>query len=219
MGIAIRTVRSPADLHAVYRFRYEVYVEEMGRPQAYADHHLRRIEEPLDRAATIVAAFAQEGVVGTVRLNLANYSELGYYEDLYGMADVVGRHHPRATSITTKFMVARSHRKSTLSARLAVAIYREAVAAGVEYDFIDCNPHLEEYFERLGYRRYRERVRHHEYGEVMPMVLELRNLAHLERVGSPFARALREVGHDPGWTPSGERKARHEHSDIVLPAC
>src|SRR5205823_6119550 len=47
---------------AVYRFRYDVYVEEMGRYGAVADHVRRLLVEPEDETARIFFA-AQEGEV------------------------------------------------------------------------------------------------------------------------------------------------------------
>ena len=43
-------------LDALYAFWYRIYVEEMARPQKYADHATRRIRDPLDdRGYNIVA--------------------------------------------------------------------------------------------------------------------------------------------------------------------
>lgn len=54
---------------AVYRFRYDVYVEELGRYGAAADHENRRLVEPEDATARIFYA-AQDGeVVATSRLS------------------------------------------------------------------------------------------------------------------------------------------------------
>ena len=39
---------SPEDRERVYRFRYQLYVEEMGRTQQYADDTAQTICEPLD---------------------------------------------------------------------------------------------------------------------------------------------------------------------------
>src|SRR5215472_9032837 len=53
---------------AVYRFRYTVYVEEMGRYQGSADHDGRRLVEPEDVDSFIVYARDAGEVVGTARL-------------------------------------------------------------------------------------------------------------------------------------------------------
>lgn len=57
------------DKQKIYRFRYEVYVEEMNRKQDYCDHISKTIIEPIDDTASLFAAFDQnENVIGTLRL-------------------------------------------------------------------------------------------------------------------------------------------------------
>jgi hypothetical protein len=96
-------------------------------------------------------------------------------------------------SITTTLMIAPKHRNGTLGCRLSLATFRDGRRDGILFDFIDCNPHLEETFQRLGYRRYLGRIQHPEYGDVLPLVLMLTDVEHLEQIGSPFARVCREV--------------------------
>jgi hypothetical protein len=97
--------------------------------------------------------------------------------------------------VSTKFMVAATHRKGSLGVRLATHVYQFGLERGIFFDFIDCNSHLEPVFFGLGYRRYRGRIQHPEYGDVLPLVLPVTDLVHLEAAGSPWARICRE--HSP----------------------
>lgn len=191
MSIIIRQAETNEDRGRVFRFRYEVYVEEMKRRQAYANHDARIIEEPLDKSGRIYLAEDDQGkVVGTVRSNYGRDTDFGYYVDLYQMRSV-GRSYPDRVSITTKLMVAPEYRRGTLGARLCSKAYAQNLADGILFDFIDCNPHLEQIFHRFGYRHYMGRIQHPEYGDVLPLVLLVTDLEHLEQVGSPFARICR----------------------------
>jgi GNAT superfamily N-acetyltransferase len=189
MTLQIRQARTPAELQAVYRLRYEVYVEELGRVQRYADHETRQVVEPLDQTGRVFCAFDAERLVGTVRNNFARDSDLGEYESLYGMASV-GANHPRATSITTKLLVIKDYRSSSLGYRLASAAYADGLAAGIEHNFADVYPARVPFFEKLGYRVHLPEVVHPEYGPVIVMRLDLRDEAHLRAVDSPFLRTL-----------------------------
>ena len=60
---------SDDEKEAVYRFRYDVYVEEMGRYGDIADHANRRFREPEDDTARIFYAAADGQVVATSRFN------------------------------------------------------------------------------------------------------------------------------------------------------
>jgi hypothetical protein len=192
MPLTIRKAETAEDRQRVFRFRYEIYVEEMRRPQRHADHQARTIEEPFDATGHIFLAEDETGrVAGTVRANFGRDTDFGYYHELYGM-DCVGRSFPEHVSITTKLMVRPELRSGTLAFRIGSECYRHNLRAGILFDFIDCNPYMEGHFQRLGYRRYRDRIQHPEYGDVLPLVLPMTDLEHLESVGAPLARFCRE---------------------------
>ncbi len=191
------------ELDAVAAFRYRVYVEEMGRPQRYACHRSRRILEPLDAHARITAAFDAGGeVVGTLRTNYLSEGGVAEYRDFYRI-DEFGAPFEEHMTVTTKLMVRGDLRSSTLPLRLALEAYRVGVTRGVVMDFIDCNRHLEGFFHKLGYRAYCGRRHHEEYGDVLPMVLYVRDWLHLSVVGSPFLREAHKV------LPPGEARIDH----------
>ena len=60
---------SSEEKEAVYRFRYDVYVDEMGRYRGVADHDRRRFYEPEDETARIFYAAIDGKVVATSRFN------------------------------------------------------------------------------------------------------------------------------------------------------
>ena len=52
--IGLATTRD--DREAIYRFRYRIYVEEMGRYGSIADHQGKRLVEDDDTAGHLIAA-------------------------------------------------------------------------------------------------------------------------------------------------------------------
>lgn len=187
MAFDIIDAVEPGIREDVFRFRYDVYVREMGRTQKDADHDRGRIEDALDSDAVLLAArhAITHGVAGTVRANLAGGRHLGLYEDVYGLWRLSGAER-RVASITTRMMIERRLRKSPLALNLALALFERGLDRGVEIDFIDCNDHLVAFFEHLGYRRVGP-IGHPDYGRVTLMRLDVHDLAHFRRVGSPFA--------------------------------
>ena len=188
----IREVTGAAEREQVFRFRYRIYVEEMARVQRYADHAARRIEDPLDEGAVNLAAFDRGDVVGVVRINYPTTSSLGVYEDLYRMRAFAGGDHPDATFIVTRLMIESALRKGLLGYRLCLACYEHGLRNGARSAFIDCNDHLVPFFRGLGFHAYMGTTRHEEYGEVLPMKLDMADEANLAAVRSPFLAALRK---------------------------
>lgn len=185
--LEIDIARSTDDLQMIGRLRYDIYVEEMARPQTYADHTARTICEPFDFTGRVIYATLDGALVGTVRLNFADEGRLEC-EELFGLSEFCEFDRSQI-SMTTKFMVRRAARNHpTLAARLAMKAYELAAARGVRFDFIDTNTHLIPLYEKMGYRRYIPEISHPDYGIVTPMCLVLDDIEHLELVGSPFRR-------------------------------
>jgi GNAT superfamily N-acetyltransferase len=186
---ALEVVTSDDALDALYAFRYRIYVEEMARPQKYADHATRRIRDPLDgRGYNIVAWDAEGEISGCIRVNLARDGALDYYSGLLGLK-AVGTEHPATTSVCTRLMILPKYRRSRLATRLSCASFDLGLNHGVVWNFLDCNDHLVEFFTRLGFERTHIAV-HEEYGRVNVMRLNIRDYAHLKATGSIFQKNL-----------------------------
>lgn len=189
MPIRVRVAMTAQEAQAVYRLRYQVYVEELGRFQRHADHENRVIREPLDATGIVLAAYDGAELVGTLRINYTRSSDLAEYARLYEMARV-GPAHPLCTSVVTKLLVAKDYRNTSLAYRLSMTIYRRALDDGMWYDFIDVYPSRVPFFERLGYRVHIPEAIHPEYGQVVVMMHAMRDAQHLKKVNSPFLHYL-----------------------------
>src|SRR5262249_14862632 len=69
MSYEVGLAETAEEKEAVYRFRYLVYVEEMGRYQGSADHSGRRLVEAEDADSWSFYARDGDEVVGTARLS------------------------------------------------------------------------------------------------------------------------------------------------------
>ena len=185
-----REVKERADLESIYRLRYEVYVEEMGRRQRYADRDRRLLEEPLDEDAIHLAAFerAGGGPLGALRLHLSARSRLEVFEQLYGLS--AGSFGPRAMVITRLITQPRARGgRASAGLLLARAAYRLALEEAVDHGYIDCGRPLVPFFEWLGFDCLRL-FEHAEYGEIAIMQIDPRDAGRLARTDSPFLPLL-----------------------------
>ena len=179
---------SPPEL---YRFRYAVYVEEMGRKQRYARHDVKTIIDPLDATGVNVIAFEDDGIIGCVRVNFLKDGPIGDYADFYGLTGLSELERDGA-SITTRLMIARARRTTPLTVAIVTTVYEYALRLGNTASYIDCNSHLVEFFVKFGYRA-QFRKNHVEYGDVTVMRLDVCDHDHLSSVGSPFAPICRRL--------------------------
>lgn len=194
--VVICSIETEEQKKALFRFRYEIYVEEMHRPQRHADHERRTIVDNLDETGINIVGIAKGRIVGAIRNNASSDSSLGEYENFYQMQDVGIDEHPAKTSITTRLMIAPEYRRAGLAVRLASSSYLLGLKRRVRWNFIDCNQHLVSFFQGLGWIEYVPPAVHPEYGLVSRMRLDLTDRGHLEAVRSPFAKLLREFEHN-----------------------
>ncbi len=187
----IRLAHSREERQAIYRLRYRVYVEEMGKAPGYADHERRELHDGLDDWAQLYYVEADAGVVATLRFNWGG--ERPFPEALRGIYRLDRfKEFPRAQiSFSSRLMVAPDWRGSTILGALLGRVYADALERGVRFDFCNCTPALVEFYEQIGYRRYAPGFMDEDAGYHVPCVLLTEDREHLKAVHSPLARLAR----------------------------
>ena len=177
---------------AISHLRYAIYVEEMDRDQPGTCHSTQRIVDPQDQSGRLFAAFDGDRLIGTVRNDYVRDGDNDEYVALYGARAYVEQRGRERVSISGRLMVLPEYRSRRAAFALAAATYARALEDGIHHNLIDCNPPVEPFFRRLGYRIFRRPVKHPSYGPVAVLVLDLFDREHLARVRSPFLRLLDE---------------------------
>ena len=188
----IRLAESEEERLEVYRFRYSVYVDEMGLNESYADHARKIIRDPLDGPQSLLLAAWDGGrVVGTTRTNLIRDGGFGRYLEYYRL---LGQSvdELQDTSISTRIMIHPAFRRTPLTVRLTCVCFRWMLDQGVKTDFCDCVPVVVPFFSGLGYHVQFADFIHPEFGGEPGSVMRLDalDLDHLIQVRSPLRRVL-----------------------------
>jgi GNAT superfamily N-acetyltransferase len=194
----VRIAQTEEERQAIYRFRYRVYVEELGKSPPSADHANKILKEELDDTAVLLYAAEDGEIVGTLRNNF-DVPE-GLPERLqrvlelkrFGVAFA-----PGALSYTSRLMVAAERRHTSVMRRLVQAIYRMTRDRGVRLSFLHAPPSLVPLYEHLGFRRYTHAFKDEVAGQQVPMVIVVRDVEQLAKVRSPFYPIARETPNDP----------------------
>ena len=192
----IHQATTEAEKEAVYRLRYDVYVEEMGRYRGAADHANRRFSEPEDETARIWYA-AQDGeVVATARLSWggdAPFSER--LVEHYQLAPFLKELPPEALGVGERGMVVPRLRGSELFHDLQQASRTFTEAKRIQLIFGACEPHLLSLYLGQGCRTFaRKHINSPEAGYLIPIVTVVEDVDYLRRIGSPSAETARDWG-------------------------
>jgi hypothetical protein len=193
----IHLAESDAEKDAVYRFRYEIYVEEMGRYRAAADHANRRLVEPEDATARIFYAAEDDGtVVATSRFSWggdAPFSER--LVESYQLAPFLAEMAPERIAVGERGMVVPRLRGSELFRELGHFSSRFIEEKRIELIFGACEPHLLSLYVGQGCRTFSTRnINSKEAGFLIPIVTVVEDVEYLRRIGSPSAATVKDWG-------------------------
>jgi hypothetical protein len=174
MAYEVRLAESEQDKEAVYRFRYSVYVEEMGRYQDTADHVGRRLVEPEDEKSFILMIRDTDdgAVVGTGRMSWGGFGFSERQIDEYSLAPFLDALPHECIGVGERVMVKPSLRGTGLIDQLMEHRNETALEHDVRIQFAACEPHLLSLYLGQGRRTYAHKnINTPEAGYLIPLVV------------------------------------------------
>lgn len=149
--VEVGIAATEADREAVFRFRYEVYVEELGRYRDVADHAHRRLADPEDDHSWIVCATLDGDVVGTVRITWGGHGFSRRQVEQYQLAPFLAEIPSERMSVGERTMISPRLRGTDLFDVLTQPCEQLTLAHDVRVVFGACEPHLISLY--AGYQR------------------------------------------------------------------
>ena len=184
VAYSFKLADTEADQHDTYRFRYSVYVEEMGRYQDTADHENRLLVEPEDEHSLVFLAREGDDVVATFRLTLGarGFSERQIHQ--YSLSPFLEELDPGFLAVGERAMVEPRHRGSGLLEDLMAHSQTYVDDADLRLMFGACEPHLLSLYLRLGQRPYADKnINSKEAGYLIPLVWFPKGVDALKGIG------------------------------------
>lgn len=192
--ITIGFAETAKEREEIFHFRYHIYAEEMGKSFPCMDHLNKYLHDELDEQALLLYAEDNGNMVGTLRLNIATIRQ---FPDFWVNKLSLNRFLPFVTenqniAYASKFLIADSHRNSTLPYLLSANSYELYCRHQVQFTFCVANLHLVRLYEQFGFHRYSHNFTDPGYGLLAPFVLLVDDIEHFHTVRSPFFRLARK---------------------------
>ena len=186
---SVQFAETSADRERIYRLRFTIYSEELGR--GHAVDSKGHLTDQLDDTARLLLAEHEGEAVGTMRLNWGGdapfeASDRSIY-DLDALEAVVPADR---IVIFSRFATEAAYRGGDLPGQLIDAMIRFAIAKGVCVILCDCRPELVNVYLRLGMRVRGPIVATPATGLLIPLMLVLDDPAWIEAAGSRIAPLL-----------------------------
>lgn len=213
----VHIAESEEEREAVFRFRYSVYAEELGRKLGNADHGRRRVhDEEDDKPYTILLYTADDegSLTGTIRLRHWRPGEVPEkdwttfsMERFDGLSEL-------GVAEAGRLMIKPDRRGQLGIVSIACAMYQlAATELAVDVGFINCATGLVRHYRLLGFRTYAGRLVPTPDGIEVPLVLFPSDRSYLEQVSSflaPFDDAF--------YGPGGRRRVAIDRYAPLLDA-
>lgn len=198
MLIYVRFAETPADQTAIYRLRYQIYIEELCR-QEPADHVRRLMPDPPGRDSRLLLTEHDGKVIGTLRLDWGADGPFTAEERaIYRLDELERVARPEQIAIFSRFMTALDYRGGEAPGLLIDAMIRFVVARDIRVLLCDCRPPLINTYLRLGFRVFGDLVNEESVGILVPLILLIDDHAHVAAIGSRIHPLLSEVAADDG---------------------
>ena len=203
MEPVIREAETPLDRAEIFRLRYRIYVEEMNRYRAVADHGNKQFREDVDEQSRLYIVIDGDRTVGCMRLTWGGDSPLTkMHIDQYDLAPFIELVPEDQIIVGERFMVLPEYRGTDLLFRMFQAFLEFVNANRIQLMFGDCEPHLLNLYMGLGFRTYTTKnFNSPETGYLIPLIMVAEDLDYMKKVHSPLVKALRDFG-DQSRVPS-----------------
>ena len=192
---AVRRAETRTEREAIYRFRYEVYIDELQKSTPTADHDRRWLRDPEDDEDTTILFYTgtPDEITGTMRLQFGAPGTASaslrqrYSLDLFPDIDRL------TISATSRLVVTRRLRGKLIFPALARAVYTCVAERGVYLIFMCCAPGLVRSYRKLGLRPYPGPLICSEDGLRVPLVMLTPDVRYYREVGSPLLPLVRNT--------------------------
>lgn len=204
MGVKMFEVRiatTAEELSKIFAFRYRIFVQELGKSIRHADHAKRLLRDHFDPLATQLYVTDGEKIAGALRIINGRAHACPKMKHNFALSRF-SHFRDEHFSFTSRLFILPEYRGTRAFLTLLKEIYNLARKSGSILDFIVCGPKMVGLYEQLGYRRYKEHDEDPDMGLIIPMLLILDDLPHMQRVKSPFYRLAKKWPSEPanaGW--------------------
>jgi len=183
----IKIAKTKIEKEAIFLFRYEIYINELGKFFLNKNKADNKFSDELDDDAYIIYSEDQSGnIIGCVRFLIQCQDER-----LTRKYKLQKDFQDNKLIQIDRFMIDKKHRGSSLSLRFMLWMYKFALKCNVHTCLIEVEPHLVKLYQKLGFVEYDESyVNNDKSRRRILCFLELRDKNALEKVGSPLLAIL-----------------------------
>ncbi len=200
----IYPAESEEERNVVFRLRYQVYYEELGRYGDVADHDRKLLIEDIDHNSRLFYAVMDGKPVAGMRQTWGGDAPFTKrHIDQYQLQPFLKRTPARDLLIGERLHVLPEYRGTDVLFRMFTTALSFVKENNVELVFGDCEPHLLNLYMSLGFRTYsKKNFNSPAAGYLVLMMMLPKDVDYLRAVKSPFVSILEDYSTESaslGW--------------------
>jgi hypothetical protein len=216
----VHRAQTRKELEAIYRFRYTIYAEELGREIGGVDHKNRMVRDAEDDKDYSIHLYVgtPDEIMGVLRVRFWKPGGIPDYDMSALSLNLFPDIDKLAVAEMGRLMVKRTMRGCFILPSLALETYHILVGEkNVDFVFLYCRPGLVRHYRRLGARPYVGDLVSAPEGMEVPMVVVPFDEKYFKKIGSPL-RPLVKKYYGPGKRhPIDLDPYQHLFDDDLLP--
>lgn len=214
MKITYREPHGERELEAIFNLRYQVYVEELGRPITHTNHQTKQIKDNVDAFATHYVAVVDGQIIGAMRTHkLADGKFPGV--ELY-QPHLFEAYYPDQICFCSYLVIAKEHRNSMAAIKLTCKSYEYMRQENMQVNLMNCSPNLLRIYQYLGHRFYLGENFFYDSFQfsVTPMALIMEDIDFLKSLRSPLYKIAAKFTNSPSCARFFNAKFGHQNQEL-----
>ncbi len=180
---------------AIYRFRYTIYYEELGREIGGVDHERKMVVDDDDEKPTSYHLYigSKDNIIGTVRVQVWEPGQVPKADYEISSMDMFPGIDKLVCGEMGRFMIKRTSRGKLTLPAMARGVYEFLVTEKkLDLAFLYCRPGLVNHYRRLGARPYGGRMIDLPEGLEIPLVMVASDYKYFKAMKSPLAPFVKD---------------------------
>ncbi len=184
--VKIDVAESEQQKEKIYHARFKIESKEMknNSPQSVKDYD--SIKYDYEDDAIIIYAESDEEIIAALSVNFFQAPVNDFLAKNFLTEKFL--EYGDGLSYSSNLIVDPKWKATAILGKLLNAFYHILRRKNIKFDFTDCAPSLVQFYEHLGYRRYKENFFDEKKGFRIPLVLLVEDFIYLEKLRSPFTK-------------------------------
>lgn len=185
MMYQVRIITQANELEDLFRLRYAIYIEELGKTFINHNNEDGVVQEAEDQASFHIGLYHGEILAGICRLYYPTPGD----RELWRLHIPIGIQEQYRFSISSRLMLRKEYRNTKAILHLMDFVFDKNIRDGIDIGLIEVEPFLVRMYERFGFRQIGMHINEYGYQRVI-LFVNGRDMDHFKELGSSFGGLL-----------------------------